>query len=55
MSKKRIGKAVAIQTGVGKRTKGKAGINPKKKPATHAQLTDMSIVADALKMMKKMN
>ncbi|MBT4118614.1 MAG: ABC transporter substrate-binding protein [Rhodospirillaceae bacterium] len=55
LSKKRIGKAVAIQTGVGKRTKGKAGINPKKKPATHAQLTDMSIVADALKMMKKMN
>lgn len=55
LSKKRIGKAIAIQKGVGKRTKGKAGINPKKTPITHAQLTDLSIVKDALAMIKKMN
>ena len=55
LDKKRITKAVAIQTGVGKRTKGKAGINPKKTPATYAQLTDLSIVRDALILMKKMN
>ena len=54
LSKKRITRAVAIQTGVGKRTKGKSGINPKKKPATHDQLTDLSIVNDALAMIKKM-
>lgn len=54
LSKKRIGRAVAIQTGVGKRTKGKAGINPKKTPASHERLTDLSIVQDALAMIKKM-
>lgn len=54
LSKKRITRAVAIQTGVGKRTKGKAGINPKKTPASHDRLTDLSIVNDALAMIKKM-
>ena len=54
LSKKRITRAVAIQTGVGKRTKGKAGINPKKTPASHDRLTDLSIVNDALALIKKM-
>ena len=55
LSKKRISKAIAIQTGVGKRTKGKSGINPKKTPVTHADFTDLTIVKDALVLMKKMN
>ncbi len=54
LSEKRINRAIAIQKGVGKRTKGKSGINPKKTPATHAQLTDLSIYADALALVKKM-
>ena len=55
LDKKRIAKAIAIQTGVGKRTKGKAGINPEKTPVTHAELTDESIVRDALALMAKTN
>lgn len=54
LSKKRMGKAIAIQAGVGKRTKGKAGINPKKGPVSHANLTDLSIWNDAMAMVKKM-
>ena len=54
LSEKRIKRAVAIQTGVGKRTKGKSGINPKKSPASYARLTDLSIYKDASAMMKKM-
>ena len=54
LSKKRITRAVAIQTGVGKRTKGKGGINPKKTPASHARLTDLTIYADAMALVKKM-
>ncbi|MDA0239726.1 MAG: ABC transporter substrate-binding protein [Proteobacteria bacterium] len=54
LSAKRIGKAIAIQTGVGKRTKGKSGINPKKTPVTPAQLTDHSVWNDAMAMVKKM-
>ena len=54
LSEKRIKRAVAIQTGVGKRTKGKSGINPKKTPASHARLTDLSIYNDALALVKKM-
>jgi ABC-type nitrate/sulfonate/bicarbonate transport system substrate-binding protein len=55
LDKKRIDRAIAIQTGVGKRTKGKAGINPKKGPVSHADLTDLSIVQDALALIKKAN
>lgn len=54
LSKKRLGRAVAIQTGVGKRTKGKGGINPKKTPASYARLTDLSIFKDAMALQKKM-
>ena len=54
LSKKRIGRAVKIQTMVGKRTKGKSGINPKKTPASHERLTDLSIFDDARKMVAKM-
>ncbi len=54
LAEKRIKRAVAIQTGVGKRTKGKSGINPKKSPASYQQLTDLSIFADAQALMNKM-
>lgn len=53
LSEKRINRAVAIQASVGKSTKGKSGINPKKTPATHAQLTDLSIFDDAMALVKK--
>jgi hypothetical protein len=54
LSKKRIMRAVAIQTGVGKRTKGKGGIKPNKTPASHARLTDLTIYEDARALVKKM-
>ena len=54
LSEKRIARAVKIQTMVGKRTKGKSGINPKKAPAAYTRLTDLSIYKDASAMMKKM-
>ena len=52
LSKKRITRAVKIQTMVGKRTKGKSGINPKKTPASHERLTDLSIYKDAMVLVK---
>lgn len=55
LDKGRIDKAIAIQTNVGKSTKGKAGINPEKTPVTHAELTDESIVKDALELIKATN
>lgn len=54
LSRKRITRAVAIQTGVGKRTKGKGGINPKKTPASYERLTDLTIFKDAMALQKKM-
>ena len=54
LSKKRIAKAIAIQVGVGKRTKGKGGIKPNKTPVSHDRLTDLSIYKDAVAMVKKM-
>jgi NitT/TauT family transport system substrate-binding protein len=51
----RIEKAIAIQTGVGKRTKGKAGINPAKSPVAYNDLIDASIVKDALALIAKTN
>ena len=55
LDQKRIEKAIAIQTGVGKRTKGKAGINPAKTPVAYGDLTDNSIVQDALALIAKTN
>jgi hypothetical protein len=55
LDKTRMEKAIAIQTGVGKRTKGKAGINPEKTPVAHADLIDPTIVEDALKLVAKTN
>ena len=52
LGKDRIMKAVANQVGVGKRTKGRGGINPKKTPVTYEQMTDLTLWDDAKKMMK---
>lgn len=52
LGKSRIMKAVANQVGVGKRTKGRGGINPKKTPVTYEQMTDLTLWEDARKMMK---
>lgn len=52
LGKDRIMKAVANQVGVGKRTKGRGGINPKKTPVTYEQMTDLTLWEDAKKMMK---
>ena len=52
LGKSRIMKAVANQVRVGKITKGRGGINPKKTPVTYEQMTDLSLWADAEKMKK---
>lgn len=55
LDRSRLEKAVAIQTGVGKRTNGKSGIDPAKTPASYDRLTDRSIVEDALALIAKTN
>ena len=52
LSKSRMNKAVANQVKVGKITKGRGGIKPGKKPVSYDQMVDLSIWADAKKMMK---
>lgn len=53
LNKKRIAKTVKIQAIVGKKTKGKSGIKPGKKPVGFDQLTDVSVWADAAKIAGK--
>ena len=53
LNKKRIAKTVKIQAIVGKKTKGKGGIKPGKKPADFALLTDQSLWKDAMALVKK--
>lgn len=52
LDKGRIEKAVANQVAVGKRTKGRGGIKPTKKPVSYAQMTDLTVWHDAQKMLK---
>ena len=52
LGKDRIMKAVANQVGVGKRTKGRGGSNPKKNPVSYEQMTDLTLWEDAKKVMK---
>lgn len=52
LNKSRIEKAVQNQVRVGKRTKGRGGIKPNKKPVTYDEMVDLSIWKDAAKMMK---
>lgn len=53
LNKKRIAKTVKIQAIVGKKTKGKGGIKPGKKPADFATLTDASLWKDAMALVRK--
>jgi ABC-type nitrate/sulfonate/bicarbonate transport system substrate-binding protein len=53
LNKKRIARTVKIQAIVGKKTKGKSGIKPGKKPVSFDQLTDISVWADAAKIAGK--
>lgn len=52
LSAKRIAKTINIQVAIGKRTKGKGGINPKKTPVTVAGMTDPSVWKDAKALVK---
>ncbi len=54
LNKARIEKTIAIQAGIGKRTKGKAGIDPEKGPVSVDALTDPSLWDEAQAMVKKM-
>ena len=42
-----------IQVMVGKKTKGKGGIQPGKKPVSYDKLVDLSIWKDAMALVKK--
>ncbi len=53
LDQKRIEKTVQIQAIVGKKTNGKSGIQPGKKPVTYDRLTDLSIWNDAMALVKK--
>lgn len=53
LNKKRIAKTVKIQAIVGKKTKGKGGIKPGKKPVSFGDLVDQSLWKDAMAMVKK--
>jgi NitT/TauT family transport system substrate-binding protein len=53
LNKKRIARTVKIQAIVGKKTKGKSGIKPGKKPVSFDQLTDVSVWIDAAKLAGK--
>lgn len=53
LNKKRIAKTVKIQAIVGKKTKGKGGIKPGKKPVAFEQLVDVSLWDDAMALVKK--
>jgi NitT/TauT family transport system substrate-binding protein len=53
LNKKRIARTIKIQAIVGKKTKGKSGIKPGKKPVGYGQLVDSSVWAEAAKMVGK--
>ncbi|MGB0630445.1 MAG: ABC transporter substrate-binding protein [Alphaproteobacteria bacterium] len=52
LGKSRIMKAIGNQVRVGKITKGRGGINPRKTPVTYEQMTDLTLWEDAKKMVK---
>ena len=53
LNKKRIAKTVKIQAIVGKKTKGKSGIKPGKKPVGYDGLVDTSLWKEAMALVKK--
>ena len=52
LNAKRLAKTIKIQAIVGKKTKGKAGIKPGKKPVAVNDLVDTSVYKDAMKLVK---
>jgi len=55
LDQKRVEKSINIQVAIGKRTKGKSGINPDKTAVPYQELADLTIWNDAMAMRKKMN
>lgn len=53
LDRKRIEKTVKIQAIVGKKTKGKSGIQPGKTPMSYERFVDLSIWNDAMALVKK--
>ena len=53
LNAKRLAKTIKIQVIVGKKSKGKGGIKPGKKPVSIAALTDASIFAQAITLVNK--
>jgi NitT/TauT family transport system substrate-binding protein len=53
LNKKRIAKTVKIQAIVGKKSKGKSGIKPGKKPVAFESLVDPSLWKEAMALVKK--
>lgn len=53
LDEKRIDKTIKIQEIVGKKTKGKSGIQPGKTPATYSRMVDLSIWKDAMALVDK--
>ena len=55
LDRKRIEKTVKIQVIVGKKTKGRSGIQPGKTPMSYERFVDLSIWDDAMALVKKTN
>ncbi len=53
LNAKRLARTIKIQVIVGKKSKGKGGIKPGKKPVSIAALTDVSIFAEAIALVNK--
>ncbi len=53
LNAKRLAKTIKIQVIVGKKSKGKGGIKPGKKPVSIADLTDASVFAEAIALVNK--
>jgi len=53
LDRKRIEKTIQIQEMVGKKSNGKSGILPGKKPVSYERITDLSIWNDAMALVKK--
>lgn len=53
LDRKRIEKTVQVQEMVGKKSNGKSGIQPGKKPVSYERITDLSIWNDAVALVKK--
>jgi NitT/TauT family transport system substrate-binding protein len=55
LEQKRVEKSIGIQVAIGKRTKGKSGVNPDKAAVSFQDFADLTIWNDAMALRKKMN